>query len=145
MCLSPSAPLSCVIPKLQLLRTQPSTCSRAWWFPWGSSGELWQSLTWPQAGSAISPAALRGDSLWVLVFPQREVSQCGRLCQPCAWAQHPPRLGPLPQGERDALCPTAPARGDLVYPGGRRRRGDSWLEDLPRALFNAVGKWRNSS
>lgn len=48
-------------------------------------------------------------------------------------------------GERDAPCPSAPAQRDLVYPGGRRRRGDSWLGDLPRALFNAVGKWRNSS
>lgn len=145
MCLSPSGSLSCVNPKLQLLTAQPSTCSRAWWFPMGSSGELWQSLTWPQARSAISPATLRGDSSWVLVLPQREASRCGRLCQPCAWARHLPRPGPLPHGERDALCPSAPAWGDLVYPGGRWRRGDSWLGDLLRALFNAVGKWRNSS
>lgn len=76
-------------------------------------------------------------------------SACSDACSACV--PHPPSV--LPSLSRSLAlwgegtpCASEPQPGGTwLIPGGGRRRGDSWLGDLPRALFNAVGKWRNSS
>ena len=101
---------SCAMPDLWLPTAQPSTCSRAQWFPSDGSREL----TWPRAApagraSALAPATPWGGSSWVLVSPHsawdvgtrdvlRHHPSHGRLCQPCAPGHgHACGLPPLPE------------------------------------------------
>lgn len=110
-------------PQVPAAENPASTCSRAWWFPLGSSRELWQPLTWPQAGSAISPAtpvrgqlvgagvsSTRGIPVWEAVSALWLGTASSQAETPVPWGEG----CPVPQ----CPCPGGPGLSPGIGDGG---------------------------